>query len=196
MKRSILLTLTLPASLALASCVSFGSKAPPQLLVLTASTVVPSGTAKTGAAKDALVVLIPNTPRKIDTVRVPVQIDESSIAYLKDASWADKPARLMQDLLAETISAKTNQFVLNEPDTLGKAERFLSGELTEFGIDGSTQEAVVVYDAVKLVRGQAVDTRRFEAREPVAAVEPVYAGSALNKAANRVAADVAAWMGG
>lgn len=196
MKRSIIITLALPASLALASCVSFGSKAPPQLLVLTASESVASGTAKTGEAKDALVVLIPNTPRKIDTVRVPVQIDESSIAYLKDASWADKPARLMQDLLAETISAKTKQFVLNEPDTLGKAERFLSGELSEFGIDSNTQEAVVVYDAVKLVRGQAVDTRRFEAREPVTAVEPVYAGSALNKAANRVAADVAAWVGG
>lgn len=194
MKRNHLTIFSLSAVLALSGCVSFGGKAPPQLLVLTAATSVADGTVKSGEAKDALVVLVPDNPRKIDTARVPVQIDDSSIAYLKDAVWADKPARLMQSLLSETIRAKTGRLVLNEPDTSGKAEQFLSGELTEFGINAGRLEAVVVYDAVKLVKGKAVETRRFEAREPVLAVEAVYAGAALNKAANRVAADVAAWI--
>lgn len=195
MKHRHLAISSLSAVLALSACVSFGSKAPPQLLVLTASETVAGGTIKSGEAKDALVVLIPDAPRKIETTRVPVQIDDSSIAYLKDAVWADKPTRLMQSLLSETIRAKTGRLVLNEPDTSGKAEQFLSGELAEFGISAGGSEAVVVYDAVKLVKGKAVETRRFEAREPVAAVEPIYAGSALNKAANRVAAEVATWVG-
>ena len=179
----------------LASCVSFGAKAPPALLVLTAANGVQGGSAQSGATSDALIVLIPEVPRKIDTTRVPVQIDDSSIAYLKDAVWADKPARLMQLLLMETLSAKTGRLVLNEVDAGGKAQQFLTGSLIEFGIDASSMEAVIVYDVVKVVRGQAVDKRRFEARERVVEVTPALAGAALNKAANDIAVQISAWVG-
>lgn len=191
--RSALLLATLSASLA--ACVSFGAKAPPSLLVLTATSSVQGGAAQSGATSDAFIVLLPEVPRKIDTNRVPVQIDGSSIAYLKDAVWADKPARLMQLLLMETISAKTGRLVLNEVDAGGKAQQFLTGSLIEFGIDASSMEAVVVYDAVKLVRGQVVEKRRFEAREPVLEVAAAPAGAALNKAANDIAVQIAAWVG-
>ena len=179
----------------LAGCVSFGAKAPPALLVLTAANGVQGGSAQSGATSDALIVLIPEVPRKIDTTRVPVQIDDSSIAYLKDAVWADKPARLMQLLLMETLSAKTGRLVLNEVDAGGKAQQFLTGSLIEFGIDASSMEAVIVYDVVKVVRGQAVDKRRFEARERVVEVTPALAGAALNKAANDIAVQISAWVG-
>lgn len=191
--RSALLLATLSATLA--ACVSFGAKAPPSLLVLTATSSVQGGAAQSGATSDAFIVLLPEVPRKIDTNRVPVQIDGSSIAYLKDAVWADKPARLMQLLLMETISAKTGRLVLNEVDAGGKAQQFLTGSLIEFGIDASSMEAVVVYDAVKLVRGQVVEKRRFEAREPVLEVAAAPAGAALNKAANDIAVQIAAWVG-
>jgi cholesterol transport system auxiliary component len=181
-------------ALLLSSCVSFGAKAPPSLLILTAADTVTAGTAKTGEASEALVVLLPSVPRKLDTNRVPVQIDESSIAYLKDAVWADKPARLMQLLLTETIAAKNGSLVLNEVDASGKAQNYLSGSLIEFGIDASRNEAVVVYDAVKLVRGKAVQKRRFEVRQAVSAVDPKQTGSALNQAANEVSRQVAAWL--
>ena len=191
--RSAMLLATLSASLA--ACVSFGAKAPPSLLVLTATSSVQGGAAQSGATSDAFIVLLPEVPRKIDTNRVPVQIDGSSIAYLKDAVWADKPARLMQLLLMETISAKTGRLVLNEVDAGGKAQQFLTGSLIEFGIDASSMEAVVVYDAVKLVRGQVVEKRRFEARDPVLEVAAAPAGAALNKAANDIAVQIAAWVG-
>lgn len=182
-------------SLVLTACVSFGAKAPPSLLVLTATTNVQGGAVQTGSPADALIVLLPEVPRTIDTNRVPVQIDNSSVAYLKDAVWADKPARMMQMLLMETVSATTGRLVLNEVDAGGKAQQFLSGSLMEFGIDSQAMEAVVVYDAVKLVRGQAVEKKRFEARESVTAIEPGPAGIALNRAANRLAAEMAAWVG-
>lgn len=185
----------LPLIMALGACVSFGAKAPASMLVLTADNVVSAGAARTASAADALVVQMPEVPRKLDTNRVPVQIDASSIAYLKDAFWADKPARLMQLLVIETISAKTGNLVLNEVDAGGKAARFLSGSLLEFGIDSATNEAVVVYDVVKIVRGSATEKRRFEARRPVTAIDPAPAGAALNAAANDVAGQIADWAG-
>lgn len=185
----------LTGTLALGACVSFGGKAPPSLLVLTASNAVANGTAKSGASSDALIVLLPEAPRTLDTNRVPVQTSDSSIAYLKDAVWADKPSRLMQLLLMETIAAKTGRLVLNETDAGGKATQYLSGGLIAFGVDASTSEAVVVYDAVKLVRGVSVDKKRFEVRRPVTAVEAGPAGIALNEAANEVAVQVSDWIG-
>jgi cholesterol transport system auxiliary component len=180
--------------LTVGACVSFGGKAPPSLLVLTATNTVANGTAKSGVSSDALIVLLPEAPRKLDSNRVPVQINDSSIAYLKDAVWADKPSRLMQLLLMETIAAKSGRLVLNETDAGGKATQYLSGSLLEFGVDAAASEAVVVYDAVKLARGQTVEKRRFEARRPVAAIEPGSTGVALNEAANEVAAQVSDWI--
>lgn len=188
------LSAVVAASLVLSSCVSFGAKAPPSLLVLTATAVVQGGAVQSGNPADALIVLLPEVPRKIDTNRVPVSIDNSNVAYLKDAVWADKPARMMQLLLMETFSAKTGRLVLNEVDAGGKAQQFLSGTLIEFGIDSQAMEAVVVYDAVKIVRGQAIEKKRFEAREAVSAIEPGPAGAALNNAANSLAAEMALWV--
>jgi len=46
------------------------------------------------------------------------------------------------------------------------------------------------------VNATAVEKRRFEARVPVAAIDAVSAGTALNQAANQVAAEVATWVAG
>lgn len=183
----------LPLILALGACVSFGGKTPVSMLVLTADNVVAAGAARTATVAEALVIQVPQVPRKLDNNRVPVQINASSIAYLKDAIWADKPARLMQMLLAETVSAKSGNLVLNEVDTGGKAVRILSGSLLEFGIDAATNEAVIVYDVVKITRGGATEKRRFEARRPVTAIAAAPAGAALNAAANDVAGQIADW---
>lgn len=182
-------------ALSLGACVSFGAKAPPSMLVLTSTSSVTSGTIRSAAANEALVVLMPQSPRKLETNRLPVQIDDSSIAYLKDAVWADKPARLMQLLLMETIASKSGRLVLNEVDTGGKGQQFLSGSLLEFGVDAASMEAVVVYDAVKLVRGQVVEKRRFEAKKSVTVMEAAPVGAALNDAANDVAGQIADWIG-
>lgn len=191
--RPLILAAMLPALLS--GCVSFGGKAPASMLVLTAKTSVESGVMRSGSASDALVILQPEVPRKIDTNRVPVKIDDSSMAYLKDAIWADKPARLMQQLLTEIMSAKNGRLVLSEVDAGGKAQQFLSGSLIEFGLDAATMEAVIVYDAVRLVRGQPVEKRRFEARKPVSSIEAAPAGVALNDAANDIALQMADWIG-
>ena len=183
----------LPLVMALGACVSFGGKAPPSMLVLTSDNVVSAGSVRMASSAETLVIQTPAVPRKLDTNRIPVQINASSIAYVKDAFWADKPARLMQSLLVETLSAKTGNLVLNEVDAGGKATVYLSGSLLEFGIDAATNEAIVVYDAVKITRNSPAEKRRFEARRPLSVVAPAQAGEALNAAANDVAVQIAGW---
>jgi cholesterol transport system auxiliary component len=183
----------LPLVMALGACVSFGGKAPPSMLVLTSDNIVSAGSARLASSAETLVIQTPSVPRKLDTNRIPVQINSSSIAYVKDAFWADKPARLMQSLLVETLSAKTGNLVLNEVDAGGKATVYLSGSLLEFGIDAATNEAIIVYDAVKIARNSPAEKRRFEARRPVSVVAAAQAGEALNAAANDVAVQIAAW---
>jgi cholesterol transport system auxiliary component len=183
------------ATLLMSSCVSFGGKAPPSMLVLTAAKVVPKGTGKTGLPTEALIVVQLESPRKLETNRLPVQVNASNIAYLKDALWADKPARLMQQLLMEVIAASNSRLVLSETDAGGRATDQLSGSLLEFGLDSSSNEAIVIFDAVRIRTGKPVEKRRFEVRKPVSAILPGPAGAALNDAANQVATEIAAWVG-
>jgi cholesterol transport system auxiliary component len=195
MKAAITYFTLCSGALLLSSCVSFGGKAPPSMLVLTAAKIVPKGTGKTGLQTDALVVVQPESPRKLETNRLPVQVNASNIAYLKDALWADKPSRLMQQLLMEVIAASNSRLVLSEADAGGRATDQLSGSLLEFGLDSSSNEAIVIFDAVRIRSGKPVDKRRFEVRKPVSAILPGPAGDALNDAANQVATEIAAWIG-
>ena len=71
-----------------------------------------------------------------------------------------------------------------------------TGQLQSFGVEADAMEVVATYDAA-LARGEGrVETRRFEARVPIAAVDVASVAPALNQAANQIAADVAAWIGG
>ena len=54
---------------------------------------------------------------------------------------------------------------------------------------------MVRFDAVLQSGDSQVTTRRFEAVVPGVAAEPEAVGAALNRAANQVADEVAAWAG-
>ena len=180
----------------LSACVSFGGKEPPPfLLSLTSDMQMDAGAVRAGPRAGALVVQLPSTPQKLNNVRVPVQTSATGIAYLKDATWIDKPARLFQELLTETIAAKNNRLVLTSVQAQGKADTYLSGELVNFGLDGPSLTVTVTYDAVKIREGEPVEKRRFEASEKVSAAEAGPVGEALNSAANKVVLEVADWVG-
>ena len=98
------------ATALLGGCVSFGgAEPPPFLLSLSPDAVVAAGAEQTGPKSGAVVVRLPTTPQKLNNLRVPVQTNATGIAYLKEAVWVDKPARLFQDLLIETVSAKNGR---------------------------------------------------------------------------------------
>ena len=189
--------IALPAfALALGGCLSLGGKVPDSLLTLRSDRAPAAHATHSGRVEAALTVLVPNTPQKLRTNRIPVQSDATNIAYVQDAQWVEPPARLFQRLLSETIAAGGTRLVLDESQYITGPGELLSGELLEFGVDAPRGEVVIVYQAMRLTGdGASVAQRRFEAREPVSPIEAGPVGAALNRAANRVAADVAAWIG-
>lgn len=178
----------------LAGCLSLGGDPPDQLLTLTPAQVAPAGASTVAPANAALAVLEPTASQRLDVTRVPVQTSDSSLAYLKDAVWVEKPARLFQSLLVETIRAKGNRLVVREEDLGQSAVATLSGRLLDMGYDVASGSVVVRYDGVVQRADGQVQTRRFESRVPAAA-EAAAVAPALNQAANDVADQVAEWVG-
>ena len=151
----------LPATfaLALAGCVSLSPDPPESLLTLTATRAAPAGASVTGDAASALAVIEPATDQRLNVARVPVQVSDSSLAYLEDAVWVEKPARLFQRLLSETIRAGGSRLVVAEGDLGYTAANKLSGRLLEMGYDAGTGEVVVRYrdGARQVLRWQELD---------------------------------------
>ncbi len=186
--------LPVAAALLLSAC-SFGPKTPPVLMRLTPDQARPAGASQTASAAQTMTVVPPAIPQELRTARVPVRSGGTAVAYLKNAQWVENPDALFARLVGETISARSGRVVLDSRQfTLDPGTR-LTGTLQSFGIDADTSEAVVIYDGVLARGADAVESRRFEARVPMTAIDAASAGPALNQAANRVAAEVAAWVG-
>jgi len=182
------------AALALSGCISFGAKPPATLLTLFPASTMAAGESRSATAGQAVTILTPRVPAALANNRIPVQSGDTSIAYVKDALWADSPNRLFRSLLAEVVSARTGRLVLDNRQFSFDPGMTITGELRNFTIDESSMEAVVTYDAARAANG-GIEERRFEARTPVSAIEPAAAATALNSAANKVADQVADWIG-
>ena len=191
MKRTIL---ALGASLALGGCFG-GAKVPDTLMTLSPAQSRPAAGGRTSAETEAITVVVPNVPRELATLRVPVHQSDIAIAYLKNAQWVEMPAALFARLLTETVAATTGRVVLDPSQFTFDPGQRLTGTLQRFGLDAPGMQVVVIYDAVLARQGGGVSTRRFEARLPVAAADAASVAPALNQAANQIASEVAAWVG-
>ena len=180
---------------ALGGCINLGlgtSKSPPTLMTLRADSAPADGSTIAGKADGALSVREPETEAKLTVLRVPVTIDTSRVAYLKQALWVERPSRLFQHVLAETLRARGKQLVV-EGDN-GIHGPTLSGRLIDFGYDAPSGSAIVRYDAIHQLPDGTTRTRRFEAHVDHVAATPGEVGPALNHAANQIAKAVADWM--
>lgn len=179
----------------LGGCISLGAKAPKMLFGLTADKTASAGDIADGRIGDALVVLDPQTDRRLDVLRIAVQVDAAQIAYLKDATWVERPARLFRHLLAETIRAKGQRLVLEANDDVSGSRLSLAGRLIDMGYDARSSSVVVRYDALRTDAKGGVEARRFEAVLPGISPDAPAVAAALNRAANQVAVQVADWIG-
>lgn len=192
----------LAASLALTGCVSLGGAEPPEsLLTLTSSVRAPTGSGVVSGvdgSAGSIAVLTPEVPAKLDILRVPVTVSDSEIAYLQNAVWIQKPARLFRRLLGETLRTASGDaqalLVLDTDDTPLRPKQSLRGTLIDMGYEPSTSSVVVRYEAVHTLEDGRVMSRRFEAREEGIAPVAASVAPALNSAANSVAKEVAAWV--
>jgi len=185
----------LSAVVALSGCISLGAKPPEQLLNLTATSTAPAGTSASGNAENAIAVMDVEAPQKIDVARVPVDTSGSSIAYLKDAQWVEKPARLFTRLVSDTLRARGNHLVVSGTDLEDAAATKLSGTLQAMDYNASAGTVVVRFDAVLQTKDGAIRSKRFEGTVSGVAAEAAPVGAALNQAANDVATQVADWVG-
>jgi cholesterol transport system auxiliary component len=192
MKRAIV---AMAAVLALSGCISLGGKVPAQLLNLTPTASAAAGSTASGTSENALAVVDIQAPQKLDVTRVPVTTSGSTLAYLKDAQWVEKPARLFGRLLSDTIRAKGNRLVVSGSDVQDAAATQLSGTLSAMDYDAAQGAVVVRYDAVLQTPDAKIRTRRFESVVPGVAANAGPVAEALNRAANDVAAQVADWVG-
>ncbi len=178
-------------------CVSIGGdvETPDSLLTLTSSAQAQAGSASDGDLSNALAVLEPSTPQRLDIVRIPVRVNDSSIAYLQDAFWVEKPARLFQRVLAETIRAGGNRLVIGGGDLDHAAATSLTGQLTAMDYDSSASSVLMRYDAVLRLPDGTVRTQRFESTVSGVLPDAMSVGPAMNEAANDIAAQVAQWVG-
>ncbi|NQX94705.1 MAG: membrane integrity-associated transporter subunit PqiC [Erythrobacter sp.] len=187
-------------ALALSGCVSLGVEVPESLLTLSPEASAPVGSGAEAGGADmatAIAVLTPEVPAKLDVLRVPVNVSATEVAYLENAIWIEKPARLFRRVLGETLRARSGEnapLVLDSDDTPLRAGTFVRGTLMELGYNAPSGEVVVRFDAIRSdAQGGAV-TRRFEARQSGVIAEAASIGPALNSAVNQVAAEVADWV--
>ena len=180
----------------LSGCVTIGAGGDPpeQLYTLTASATAPAGAVSQGNAAGALAIIEPTVPHHLDAMRVPVQISDTSLAYLQDATWVEKPARLFQRMLSETIRARGDRLVVTGGELEYAAQTQLGGELVAMDYDVAAGGVVVRYDAVLRLPDGTVRTRRFESAVGGIAADALAVGPALNRAANDVAGQVADWL--
>lgn len=184
----------LASSLLLAGCLSLGkTEVPDTLLSLEAEQRASAG-ALDGEARRAVRVHRPETSAALDVERVPVRVASGQIAYLKGAQWVEKPAGLLRRLLAERLRATGKVLAIDSDDPALRAESHLRSDLRRFGYDAERSAVVVELDAVYQDASGALHARRFEAVEEAVAPRARPVGAALNRAANRVADEVSAWL--
>lgn len=189
--------LALPLALALSGCISLGGEPPESLLTLSPAARAPAGPGvPAGSERPVIAVLAFDTPAKLDVLRVPVAVSDTELAYLQEAFWVEKPARLFRRLVGETIRARGQAMVVDGDDTATLATMTVQGTLIDMGYDAASASAVVRFDAVRIAKDGTVTTRRFEASESGVTADARSVGAGLNAAANRVAADVADWVAG
>lgn len=181
-------------ALALAGCISFGPETPKQLISLTPDASAPAGDLGTGDQSRAVIVLDPETDRDLDVLRVPVQVTPATIAYVKHASWLEKPARQFRILLAETIRANNRALVFEGLSADAGTQRVLSGRLTKMGYDVASGAVIARYDALLTDPDGVVRLQRFEARQPGVPADAAAVAPALNRVANDLARQTAAWL--
>lgn len=187
----------LTMALTLAGCVSIGAggKPPEQLYTLTSIATVAAGASVEGDVAGALAVTEPSVPHHLNVLRVPVQVNANSLAYLQDAVWVEKPARLFQRMLAETIRARGGRLVVGAGELEYAAQTALGGDLVAMDYDAARSRVIVRYDAMLRLPDGTVRTRRFESEQTGIPADATLVGPALNRAANDVAAQVADWVG-
>jgi cholesterol transport system auxiliary component len=200
MNRLIRFTAPVALAVGLSACslgglLGGGAKGPAVLYTLTSS-ASPAAPTRSAAVGETVTIRTPATPKELRTNRVPVDVGPTQVQYVTGLQWVDTPDRLFQQLVEETVRRTTSRVVLDPSQSALDPGLVVTGQLNRFGYDAQQGTVVVQYDgSLATQNGTHVETRRFEATAPADGTAATVA-PALNEAANQVAQQVAAWIGG
>ncbi|MCM8557782.1 ABC-type transport auxiliary lipoprotein family protein [Sphingomicrobium sediminis] len=169
-----------------------GPEVPPSLTTLASS--APEANENSVVRSEAVSFALPLLPQAYNTNRVAAIEGGTAIAYIEGLMLVDRPDRLFQQLVSETVYRRTDLLVIDPRQAAGTDRLNVTGTLYRFDYDGDRGEVVVGYEAM-WSDGEQVATRRFEASAG-AAPSAASVSTALNRAANDVAEEVAAWISG
>lgn len=192
----------LAPALLLAACgplVQVGGNAPkPEALYTLSAEPAGSGQAAP-VARGGRVVMVaaPAVTGALQTLRVPVEVGDTRLQYLTGAQWVEAPSKLLQRVVIDRMNASGLTAI--GPGVNDGAQRVVASTLRRFGLDARTPGALQAGARVDAVLtdadGRLIATRSFEAVEPVASDQPQAVVQGLNRAANRLAAEITAWAG-
>jgi cholesterol transport system auxiliary component len=150
-----------------------------------------------------IVVELPTASGAIATDRILVKPNRLQAAYLPAARWVEPTPVLVQTLLVQSLQS-SGAFRLVGRTSLGLLpDTTLLTEIRAFQAEPGPPEGpsytVRIALTLTLVResdGAVVATRAFDARAPVASVEPLAIAAAFDAAAATVLGDAVAWVAG
>jgi ABC-type uncharacterized transport system auxiliary subunit len=169
--------------------VSFGDDAPPaSRFRLTAIPADAPAKAHTGTLR--LEDFEPAA--ELATDRITITDGAQGIAYVQGARWADRPNRMLRQLLSEHFAA-AGRTVVGPAQVEVVADQRLSGRLAAFAVDRASLTATVTVDVTLTRRTALVGAQRISASAKAASDTPADLARALNSAANSAAQQLVAW---
>ncbi len=186
----------LAALLALSACgplVTIGAQGPaPQRFTLTS------------AQNEAALAALPairvedfETSADLATTRIAVRVGAQEVRYVVGGIWTDKPVRLIRNLLADQVRARSSGVVLAGNQLEVPTAFRIGGRLTGFQAEGagklathvSVQAEIFVLQGPKIVASQT-----FQQRRALTSDRPADMINSFNEAANILATEAATWI--
>ncbi len=184
-------------ALSLASCAKLFTEPPRPLFRLTAPAGVQAATRHIDAQ---LAIATPYAPAAIDTQRIAMSRSPTTLDYLADGDWTDRPPPLVMTALIEAFE-NSRAFTAVGPDSLDLRPNFvIEGDLRHFEAiyDSSTGVPVVwVQIAVKLVKvpqHTILAETLIDARQPASANATPQIVLAFDGAMGDAAKQIVVWV--
>ena len=158
-------------------------------------TVAPAGATLPGT----LLVLPPATNAAYDTTEMAYSNGPAELAYFARTEWAEKPSRMLHDLLVRTLERTQRFHAVVVPPYTGETAYALTTQLHELRQDFTAEPPTLRLALRAELRAtgpgeHAVATHEFETRQPMAERSPSAGAVAANEAVAQLLGDVARFV--
>lgn len=151
---------------------------------------------RAAASARSIVVAEPVGLQPFEADRIIVREPGGGLSFLGGGQWSDRLPRLIQARIIQSLENSGRLRSVSRPGDKIVSQYQLISEIRAFDIAAGSGEAVVDL-SVKLIAeasGTVVSAKVFQARVPVAKVEPGSAAVGLDAAMGIVLADIVRWV--